>query len=297
MKNLRTEDEIIANWKGDIHKPVVSICCITYNHEAYIEDALEGFLIQKTDFPFEILIHDDASTDACGEIIRSYTSKYPSIIKPIIQKNNQYRFIQQMNPVFNFPRAKGLYIALCEGDDYWTDKTKLQKQVNFLEANPSYVITYTDCIVLNEKDNTKKKSRVEVRDLSQLELETGLSVNTLTACFRNVFKTRPWPRYLNGSPYGDLAIWSILGEFGGGKYLDDILPSVYRVHVGGVHSQKSRSEQLSMRLKTMSSIFWYKHTAGRESQYKILADIIVATIKLSSLKAFKYLLIRLLFKK
>jgi glycosyltransferase involved in cell wall biosynthesis len=133
MKDLRTEEEIISNWKGDIGKPVVSICCITYNHESYIEDVLEGFLKQETDFPFEILIHDDASTDRTAEIIREYEEKYPRLIKPIYQTENQYSKGIKVSSVFNFPRATGEYIAMCEGDDKWLSSQKLLEQYYALE--------------------------------------------------------------------------------------------------------------------------------------------------------------------
>lgn len=142
MRDLRTEDEIIANWKGYIDKPVVSICCITYNHELYIEDALEGFLIQETYFPFEILIHDDASNDSTTDIIREYEARYPRLIRPIYQTENQYSKGLKMNPVFNFPRAKGEYIAVCEGDDYWFAPEKLQTQINLMEQSPDINISF-----------------------------------------------------------------------------------------------------------------------------------------------------------
>src|SRR5690554_1582208 len=103
--------------------PVVSICCITFNHGKFIREALEGFLSQKTNFCFEVLIHDDASTDDTATIIKEYASRFPNIIKPIFQKENQYsKGIRGMNRRFNFPRAKGKYIAMCEGDDYWIDE-------------------------------------------------------------------------------------------------------------------------------------------------------------------------------
>src|SRR5690554_5452407 len=142
MKDLRTQDEIIANWKGDIDKPVVSICCITYNHEHYIEDALKGFLIQETDFPFEILIHDDASTDRTAEIIREYEARYPRLIKPIYQTENKYSQGIKISPTYNFPRAKGEYIAMCEGDDYWIDEHKIKKQYELIsKANTDICFT------------------------------------------------------------------------------------------------------------------------------------------------------------
>ena len=142
MCNLRTEDEIIDQWSGEIDQPVVSVCCITYNHEEYIEDALKGFLIQETDFPFEILIHDDASIDQTVEIIQEYEANYPRLIKPIYQTENYYSRGVKINPAFNFSRAKGEYIALCEGDDYWHNSSKIdlqyQKMKNYPDLNISF---------------------------------------------------------------------------------------------------------------------------------------------------------------
>ena len=105
-------------------RPLVSIDCITYNHEAYISQALDGFLMQKTKFLFEVLIHDDLSTDGTADIIRKYEKKYPLIIKPIYQTVNQFSKGVEISKKFQFPRAQGKYIAICEGDDYWTNPNK-----------------------------------------------------------------------------------------------------------------------------------------------------------------------------
>ena len=139
---------------------MVTVLCAAYNHEKYIRDALEGFVMQKTSFAFEVLVHDDASTDSTAEIIREYEQKYPEIIKPIYQTENQYS--KGVNRLFTFmlPRARGKYIAVCEGDDYWTSPDKLQKQVDYIESHPecalvshlammsyvdrNYVTKYTD---------------------------------------------------------------------------------------------------------------------------------------------------------
>lgn len=116
-------------------KIMVSICCITYNQEKYIAEAIESFLMQKTNFKYEILIHDDASTDNTVKIIKSYEEKYPELIKPIYQKENQYS--QGKSPLENlYGIAQGKYIAICEGDDYWIDKDKLQIQFDYMEKNP-----------------------------------------------------------------------------------------------------------------------------------------------------------------
>ena len=103
-------------------KYMVSICCLTFNHEPYIRKALDSFLMQKTTFPFEIVIHDDASTDGTADIIREYQENYPDIVHSLCQEENQYsKGISNISGVFNFPRAQGKYIAMCEGDDYWSD--------------------------------------------------------------------------------------------------------------------------------------------------------------------------------
>lgn len=114
-------------------KPLVSICCITYNHEPYIKDALDGFVMQKTNFPFEIVISDDCSKDRTREIIAEYKRKYPNLIRDISPVYNKGMF---ENFVYVQENANGEYIALCEGDDYWTDPYKLQKQVDYMEQHP-----------------------------------------------------------------------------------------------------------------------------------------------------------------
>lgn len=134
-------------------KIMVSINCVAYNHEDYIKDALESFLMQRTNFKYEILINDDASTDKTKEIIREYEIKYPDIIKPLYQKENQYSKGKNMYS-FNNERARGKYIAYCEGDDFWTDPYKLQKQVDYMEKNLDCGLCFHKAEVLDHQ--TKK---------------------------------------------------------------------------------------------------------------------------------------------
>lgn len=121
-------------------EPVISIICNTFNQEKYIADALNSFLMQKVNVPFEVLVHDDASTDNTPKIIKEYEEKYPDIIKPIYQSENQYSKGISITPQIQIPRAKGKYIAFCEGDDYWTDSDKLQMQLEFMENHPEYTL-------------------------------------------------------------------------------------------------------------------------------------------------------------
>lgn len=157
-----TQEYVMQNWNGEI--PLVSVCCITYNHEPYIAQTLDGFLLQKTSFPFEVLIHDDASTDRTADIIREYERKFPKIIKPIYQKENQYsQGKREISETWNFPRAKGKYIAMCEGDDYWIDENKLQMQVDFLENNPEYGMCYTNFNLVSEKSKNIKQKALDIK--------------------------------------------------------------------------------------------------------------------------------------
>ncbi len=130
------------HWPEDT-KPVVSICCITYNHKDYIAEAIEGFLMQETTFPVEILINDDASTDGTADILRSYQARYPKLIHLVLQTENQY---SKGNSILIklLTMATGKYIALCEGDDFWICKQKLQKQVAFMEVNKNVTICFHD---------------------------------------------------------------------------------------------------------------------------------------------------------
>lgn len=148
-----TENDIKKNWKKEYdNRPLVSIKNLVYNHEKYIAQALDGFLMQKTDFPFEVIVHDDASTDNSAQIIREYEKKFPSIIKPIYETENQYsKHDGSLGRIVN-SKLSGKYVALCEGDDYWIDENKLQMQVDFLQNNPEYGLTYSLArIFLQEK--------------------------------------------------------------------------------------------------------------------------------------------------
>lgn len=174
--------DCIAGECSDI-KPLVAIPCITYNHEPYIRDALEGFVMQKTTFPFVAIVHDDASTDGTADIIREYAEKYPDIIKPIYETENQYSkkngsITRIMNAAVVATGAK--YVAYCEGDDYWTDPLKLQKQAVFLEAHPDYSMSYTDAIRLyqdkNERVNLSCKG---IESINQLLLSNTICTPTV----------------------------------------------------------------------------------------------------------------------
>ena len=123
---------------------IVTIRCLVYNHKPYLRQCLEGFVMQKTNFRFEAIVHDDASIDGSAAIIKEYAEKYPSIIKPIFEIENQYsKHDGSLRRIMN-EHTRGKYVAMCEGDDYWIDPLKLQKQVDFLENHPDYGMCYTN---------------------------------------------------------------------------------------------------------------------------------------------------------
>ncbi|HIZ70023.1 MAG TPA: glycosyltransferase [Candidatus Prevotella avicola] len=171
---------------------MVTVQCLTYNHAAYIRQCLDGFLMQKTTFKFEVLVHDDASTDGTTEILKEYVSKYPDIIKPIVETENQYGKIG-FSGIFALmnQRSKGKYIAFCEGDDYWIDPLKLQKQVDFLESHPDYGMIYTAFDRVDVNGNTIVNDKQLNRQLNRsksgwlfYDLILGNFIQTLTVMMR-----------------------------------------------------------------------------------------------------------------
>ena len=128
--------------------PLVTIICLTFNQEQYIRDCFDGFFSQQTSFPFEILVYDDASTDATPEIIEQYVSCYPDVIRPTFYKKNNYsQGLGYVGLYTGIKEAKGKYVAYCEGDDYWCDPNKLQRQVDFLEANQDFIICAHETVI------------------------------------------------------------------------------------------------------------------------------------------------------
>ncbi|MCC5924107.1 MAG: glycosyltransferase [Crocinitomicaceae bacterium] len=209
--------------------PLVSISCITYNHALFIRECFEGFLMQKTNFEFEILVHDDASTDGTAEIIKEYEANYPHLFKVIYQTENQYsKGIKTMNPRFNYPRARGKYIALCEGDDYWTDPYKLQKQVDFLEANEDYSICFHEVKILKENELIDDYITREVSETSTIkDLAYGNYMHTNTVVFRRLKENYPeWFLKVNA---GDYSLHLYNAQFGKIKKIKEVM-SVYRIH-------------------------------------------------------------------
>ena len=230
----------------------VSIVCKTYNHGAYIRDALEGFVRQKTNFKYEIIIHDDASVDNTKDIICEYKKKYTDLIVPIIQKENQY---SQGNPVFLhciYPKVHGKYIAFCEGDDYWIDSNKLQLQYEAMENNPSCVM----CSHYTRMEDVRNNQVVGTFPSRKNKLSEGIvdKRTQLYKAFEDVFHTSSlfikkdvYIDFLKNMPafaklfyqvrMGDLPLRLYLVSEGDAFFIDREM-SVYRVGVIGSWSQR-----------------------------------------------------------
>jgi glycosyltransferase involved in cell wall biosynthesis len=225
-----------------MNKPVVSICCLAYNHENYIAECLDGFIKQKTNFTFEVLIHDDASTDKTADIIREYEAKYPDIIKPIYQTENQFSKGVTVSRAYNFPRVKGKYIAMCEGDDYWTDPMKLQKQVDYLEGNNNCSLVFTNYSI--EYNNKEVINNEGISDYSFNGIFKVNPIRTVSICFRVNYLNDLICSLPKGYPFLDLSIllyMAIKGKIG----LINENTCVYRYH----HSSMTHSRDIESKLK------------------------------------------------
>ncbi len=218
---------------------VVSVDVITYNHKNYIRKCLDGILMQKTNFKFEVLIHDDASTDGTADIIREYQEKYPDIIKPIYQTENQFSKGISISKTYQFPRIKSKYVALCEGDDYWTDENKLQKQVDFLENNPDFAICFHPVKVEwddNREDETiypspKKRFNKTVLTLDDLLRRNFIQTNSVV--YRWALADGNYDKMPTGILPGDWFLHLLHAKTGKIGFIPDVM-GVYHRHSGGI---------------------------------------------------------------
>lgn len=232
------------NEEKDTRPIMVSIRCIAYNHEKYIRDALEGFVMQKTNFRFEAIVHDDASTDGTAAIIREYAEKYPDIIKPIYETENQYSKHDGSLRRIMTEACVGKYIALCEGDDYWTDPYKLQKQVDFMEKHPDCSLTYHAC--KNVFDD------VEGYTFGETVKESYTSVSLLNDYFqtativvrRDVFTSELYKKAVQtGCLSGDTLLCLTASKYGKLMGVNEQM-SVYRRHSSGLSQHMENGEKI-----------------------------------------------------
>lgn len=259
-------------------EPLVSICCITYNHENYIRDAIEGFLMQKTSFPIEIIIHDDASTDNTAQIIKEYEDKYPDLFCNIFQNENQWsKGGGSIYARFVYPQARGKYIALCEGDDFWTDPLKLQKQVDFLEQNLDYSACTHSNYISKEGVLTKSSSRIRTKSLILEDLVWDIPFQTASLLFRK--NALELPDIFTDS-LTDTTLFMLLAESGKIFFMPETM-SVYRIHDNSVWAPLNHRSKIKVRegyqLKRITYFSDSSIEVAKGLRYKLAQDFIFSS--------------------
>lgn len=272
---------------------MVSICCITYNHEKYIKSALESFLKQKTSFRYEIIVHDDASTDGTAKIIKEFSVKYPDIIFPILQKKNKYAQGYKISPQFVWPKARGKYIALCEGDDFWTDDMKLQKQINIMEG-----LNYSFCChgnIIENISNGCVEKNIYKNFAGEFDLKKYLSCyykitpktlfHTSSLFIRKEYiieLIQEKPQFYFECPVGDIPLQLYLLTKGNGYYLNEIM-SAYRINVENSWSFKmNKADNYIKQLKAMINLY---------KQYEIYCKGKYKKIQDKFIKSYEFLIL------
>jgi len=231
--------------------PLVSIRCITYNHVNFIRDAIEGFLMQETTFPVEILIHDDASTDGTIDIILGYCEKFPSLIQAYIQPENTYSKPNRRSYRRDFNSLlKGKYIATCEGDDYWLTGYKLEKQINFLERNPDASFCFHNAVIFDERSGKARLfSDCAIDCWHQLE---ELIERNFIATASKVARKSMCPKVHKPDEVkaGDWVANFTAAEMGKFYYFREVM-SVYRLHGAGVWTSMRGVEKLNQEIQLL----------------------------------------------
>jgi hypothetical protein len=246
---------------------VVSVLCATYNQKNYIKETLDGFLMQETDFNFEILINDDASTDGTTDILREYEQESNGRIVVNYQNENQYqKGVRGMMTKYLLPRAKGEYIALCEGDDYWTDPHKLQRQVDYMRANPECSICFHPVTVHYE--NSEKSDEVYPENHDNFTLELLLETNymqTNSVLYKNLRNYEHLAENVIPNDWYMFIYHALKGDIG---FIDEVM-GVYRRNPSGVWSSNGDE-----------AAFWQKNFASHIYLYEKVKDLLEGTDEL-----------------
>lgn len=269
--------------------PIVSVICNAYNHEKYIKKALDGFVNQKTTFPFEVLIHDDASTDGTVAVIKEYEERFPDLIKPIYQTENKHSKGVKITFDIQYPRAKGNYIAFCEGDDYWTDDNKLQKQYDFMISHP-------DCSLVTSRAIRVSENGSYISEYSKLHNRKTIIIPTLkvmtdTALFpfaSMFFEKKYFERHfdilkkIRSFDY----IYKILLALDGNVYMLPDVMCAYRVSAKGSWTEriwKNKEKQKEHYENSIQSLIIIKDNIPFEHRNKL--DEVIGVRKLNYLIA------------
>lgn len=279
---IKTESEIMRNWKGDKCKPLVSIISATYNHERYLADALDSFLMQETDFPFEILVGEDCSTDKTRTILIDYAKKYPNIIKPILWDKNVGA---SKNWITLFEKSKGEYIANCEGDDYWTTTNKLQTQFSQMLKNPLLDFSFHLSETVDMYGNIKKPkidiSQNKIYSVQDIIVADFHLVQTNTIMFKKMSLYNLDLGLLSQSPVGDVWIRIASSIPNGALFINQSM-SAYRIRSSGSWSSTNKENEkfLAFVEKMLQSIedfdLYWNYTYSKE--FNIYKNMFIKTV-------------------
>lgn len=288
----------------------VCVLCAVYNHEKYIRNCLEGILSQRTDFAFEVLVHDDASTDSSALVIREFEKKYPDIIKPIYQTENQYSKGISITLRYQLPRARGKYISFCEGDDYWIDKYKLQKQFDYMESHPDCTFCFTNGYIKDMADGGKMRDFIPYNDEDAAVYKDESCIYTLDDMHRLTFV--PTASYFlpaatmrglilqlcKTCPTGDLRLRLYATACGYAYYLRD-KTCVYRQNVPNSamtgwksytrRQRYSHNEKIIEMIAELDGIFSGKYKAAVERlSYRYIRSLLFCASSFSVFKDDRY---------
>jgi glycosyltransferase involved in cell wall biosynthesis len=233
---------------------MVSVCMLAYNHEDYIAEAIEGVMMQQTNFEFELIISNDASSDRTHEVVSEFVANHPNG-EAVKYFNHHTNLGMQSNFIFALKECKGKYIALCEGDDYWTDPLKLQKQVDYISSHENCNLVFTDVKLLEESgDNLKENWAAISANIYQFKdlIERNV-ITTCTVLFRNPNNNAGVDNWLKHFEIGDYPLYLFLLRSGYAYYLKDIT-AVYRQHRGGIFSLKGIENLINKNIDVLETI-------------------------------------------
>lgn len=271
--------------------PLVSILCITYNHEKYIEECLEGFLKQETTFPVEIIIQDDASTDSTAEIIRKFSSRHPTLFRPIFHETNQYS--QGLKPTLLAARhARGSFVALCEGDDYWIDSGKLEHQITEMLKHPTCSMSFHP-VIAEYHDRSRPEEVIgwlgkddmlmEVESIIRTGSRFGSNCPTPSLVIkRNVFDQLP--SWIVSAPVGDYYIKIFAALPGGALYINKTM-AVYRAFTADSWSDRIKEKQvlISFLIATLDALYKANISTEKRHEKAFTSEMLVRLAKLQEL--------------
>ena len=257
-----------------MEQPIVTVWCLAYNQKDFIRDALEGFVMQKTTFPFEVIVHDDASTDGTTAIVQEYARQYPEIIKPVIETENQWQKggLKYIIHIMNEKYRNGKYIAFCEGDDYWTIPDKLQRQIDFLENHPEYSVCWHRCIHHNvtsgmDRDDACGRILGEDAEGVDIDMDTYFAkwyTQPLTMVFRkDALELKLYHSY---KYFRDMQqMYHILKN--GKGYLFAFNGGIRNVHDGGMASKITPKQYCDISLPIDREFYWKTRDKGPKKNY------------------------------